>query len=77
MDLIAIELKTMVRELLSDRRQTSLYSTQSGLRSVVYNAVEHVMLHLLWKEVIDETLTAHIASFFNSYVADDKLSKSC
>lgn len=54
------ELVTMVEEPLDDILRTLFLNVQSGIRSVVSSGIEQVMLDLLSKDVIGETLDAHI-----------------
>lgn len=51
------------------------HKVQKGIWSVVYNVVEQVMLDLLCKEVICETLDTKIAKCFDMEAATDRLSK--
>lgn len=42
--------------------RASLHNAQSGIRYSVYNIVERLMLDLLRKKVVCDTLEAHIAN---------------
>lgn len=53
----------------------SFPNAQSGVQSVLYNFVEQVLLDLLRKEVIEETLDAHVTTFFDTDEAAKGLSK--
>lgn len=59
--LVANKMATMVKEVLNDVLRKTLHNVQSSGQSVVYNVVEHVMLDLVCKDVIRETLDAHLA----------------
>lgn len=55
--------------------RTCYRNSQSGIRSVVYDVDEQLMLDLLRKDVIGEKLDRHIAKFFDTEAATDGLSK--
>lgn len=46
--------------------RTLIHNGQSDTRSIVYNAVEQVMLDMLCKEVIGERLDKHKAKLFDT-----------
>lgn len=69
------ELMTMVEGSLEDILRTLLHNAESGTRSVVYIVVEQVMLALLRKKVVRDTLNADIVNYCNTDVAANKLSK--
>lgn len=58
------ELLIMIKESKDDILRKSLYKVQTGIRSVMYQAVQHVMVALLRKEFTRDTLEAHIARLF-------------
>lgn len=64
---------------IDQRRGTALmlktWSPESGIRSLVYNVDELVMLDLLRKDVIGETLKARIEKLFDTYAAIERQSK--
>lgn len=62
-EIITNELSTMVEETLQNTLRAFFLNVQSGIRSVVYNVVEQLVLDLLHQEVIAETLETHIAKF--------------
>lgn len=74
-DLIANELSTMIKESLDKKLRKSLHNAQNGILSVMHSVVEQVMLNLLRKDVIEDTLEAHIPKVFDTYAAADRLSK--
>lgn len=59
------ELSTMIEEWLEEILWKSFHNVQSCIQSVIYNVVEQDMLNLLRKDVIKETIDAHIAKFFD------------
>lgn len=65
----------MIKEWLNNILRTSFHNAQSSIRSVVYNVFEPAMLNLLGQDVIDETLDAQIAKFFDTDAATEGLSK--
>lgn len=64
-----------VREALDDYLPEGFRNAQNGVRSVVYDIAEQVILHRLREEVIKETLVIHITSYFDMDEATEKLSK--
>lgn len=74
-DLVANELSTMIEELLDDILRKSLQNGQMDIRAVVYNTVDQVMLDVLHTDVNGDTLDAHIANFFDTDAAIDRLSQ--
>lgn len=73
--LVTDELAMLVEGSLDDIPCTSYCNAQSGIRSVVYRVLEQVMLDLLRKDVIEETMDAHIAKVLNTYAAADEISE--
>lgn len=65
----------MVEESLDDLLQTSLHNARTNIRPIVYNVVNHIMLELLGKHVIGETLDAHVAKYFYTNAGADGVSK--
>lgn len=63
----------MVEEALHDVLRSTLYNAEKGVRSVVFNALKHVMLDLLHKDVIGEALNAHTADAFSTDEASEGL----
>lgn len=59
----------MVEESLDDNLRTSFQNAQSGIRSLVYNVVEQVVLDMQRKDAIGETVYIQIAKFFDSDAA--------
>lgn len=57
-DLVTEDLTTLVEEFLDNILRASYLNAQSGIRSVLYNFVEQVMLNRLRKDVIGQTLNA-------------------
>lgn len=53
--------------------RTSYHNAQSGIRSVVYNLVEQVMLDLFRNDFIGEKFEAHVAKAFDTEAAADRL----
>lgn len=74
-ELITNELTTIVEESLEDMLQALLHNAQSGIPSISYNVSEQVMVDLIRKQFIPDTMNAHVANYFNMDVAADKLSK--
>lgn len=72
---VADVLVTLVEESSDDLLRMSYHNTQCWTRSVLYKAVEQVMLDLLHNDVIGETLQSHIAKFFDTDAAANLLSK--
>lgn len=62
-DLIATEMSTFIKWLLDDVLHKALHKVQSGIRSVFHNVVKQVMLGLLRKDIIRNTLDAYIEIF--------------
>lgn len=52
------------QHFLDDILRKSIRNAQSGIRSVIYNIVELVILDLLRKDIIEKMLHKHIAKFF-------------
>lgn len=73
--LVTVELAMFVEETSDDILHMSYLSEQSGIRSVVHNDVEQVMLDLLFKEVIGETLDDQTARLFDTNAAANRLPK--
>lgn len=65
----------MVEKVLAEVLRKTFHNTQNGVRSEGHNFVEQVMLDLLLKHVIRETLFAHIAKFVDTDEASEGLSK--
>lgn len=63
--LVTGEPATLPGELLESILRTSYHKAQNGILPVRYIAAEPVMLYLLRKYVIGETLDAHIGKFFD------------
>lgn len=74
-DLVANELWETIEESLNDILRKLLHNPQSGIHSGVYNVVDEVMLNLLHKDVILDTLDGHVAKIFDTEAAADRLSK--
>lgn len=55
---------TIVEEVLDDVLCKKFHNVQSGVRSVLYIVVDQVILDLLCKDVIEETLDLDIAKLF-------------
>lgn len=60
---------------LDDILCTSYHKAQSCTWSVIDNPVEQVMLNLLRKDVIAQTVSSHIARFFGAEAGSDCVSK--
>lgn len=75
--LVAEELATLVliEELLDDILRLSHHNAQSEIRSAMYNVREQIMLDLLRKEIIGETLGGHVAKLLDTDAAINRLSK--
>lgn len=71
------DLSTMIEESLDGTQRTSLHNVQSGIQSVVYNVFEHVMVGLLSKYLIGETLNNPIAMFFDTNAAGEWWPRGC
>lgn len=69
--MITTEWSSKIKEPLGDILRTSCHNSQSGIRSVV----ENVMLDLIHKEIIGETLDSYIANFCDTNAAAELLSK--
>lgn len=67
---------TLVDESFDDMLCFSYHSAQSGFRSVVYIVLEQVLLDLLHKDVISDTMDALMTKCFDTCAAAKKLSKS-
>lgn len=65
----------MVKEALDGVLHKTFHNTQSGVRSVIYNIVEQVLLDLLHEDDTKETLDAHITNLFSTCEARAGLSK--
>lgn len=61
--LVRIEMVTIVEEALGEALRRTVYKAQSGVRSVVYTVIQHVILDLLRKRVIEKNLDTHIAKY--------------
>lgn len=55
--------------------RTSFHIGQSSIRSVGYNVVQVVMLDLIRRDVVEETLDAHISRILDPQMATEKLLK--
>lgn len=65
----------MGEKALDDVIRKTILNPQSGVRSVVYNVVEKVVLDMLRELVIKETLGAHIAKYLEIAAAAGGLLK--
>lgn len=65
----------MVDKAVDEVLRKSFSRAQSGVRSVVYNVVGQVMLNLLCKNVIEETLDAHVTNNMITYEVAKGLSE--
>lgn len=65
------EIATLVKELWDSIIRALNHNAQSGIRSVVNIVVKHVMLDVLGKEVIRETLHAHISKLLHTNAVSD------
>lgn len=65
----------LIDELLDDILRKLIHNGQSRIPSVVYNVDEQMMLDVLVKNVMGDTWDAHIAKFFHTNAAVDKLSQ--
>lgn len=74
-DLIANELYTWIEKSLGTYNANRSKTRKSSIWSVVYIVFEQVMLDLLHKHVISDTLDAHISKLFDTYAAADRLSE--
>lgn len=74
-ELVASEIASMVGEALNDVLLKTSHNAERCVRSIVYNTVEQVMLDLLSKDFIGETLDAHTAKYLNTNEAAEGLSK--
>lgn len=71
--LIIDELEKVLKELLDDIIRRVYHNAQCGIRSVVYNVVEQVMLDQLRKDVSRETLNAHTAKLLDINTDADRI----
>lgn len=69
----AKEIWTLVRDSLDDILQSTYEKAGSGGFSVVYNDVEKIPFDLLSREVMYATVDNHIANYFDSSDAADKI----
>lgn len=67
--------KERVRKTLAGMFRASYHYAESGIRSVLYHVVGHVMLDLLREESIKRTLDTHIAKVLDNVAAAHKLWK--
>lgn len=74
-DLVSKELSTMIEYSLDDLLWNHLRIVQTCFRSVLRIIAEHVMLDLVHKDVIGESLDAPIVKFIDPYPAAERLSK--
>lgn len=74
--LIGNELRKILEESLNDILRMSFHNAQKGIFAVGYIVFEQVTVPLLPKEVIEDTLDAHIANSLDTDVATDKPSRS-
>lgn len=68
MELVAGEMARMVEEVLHGFLRKTLHDAQSRVQSVLYNFVEQMMLDLLCKDFIGETLNEHTAKYCIIYI---------
>lgn len=71
-ELVANENRTMGKKALNGVLCKMLHEAQSDLLSVVYNFLEQVILYLLRRDVIVETLDALFANVFDTYETGEK-----
>lgn len=62
-ELATNELSSMFEELQDNTLRTLFHNAQRGMRQVVYDVVEQLILDLVRKDVIEEKLNAHLAIF--------------
>lgn len=75
MDLVGNKLLALIEESMDDVLQKLLQNAQWGIRLVVCNVVEQVMLDLLHEEVIGNMLDSLIAKCFDNNATADRLSQ--
>lgn len=63
-EMVANKLSSMVQKSLDDFLRTLLFNLQRGIRPVVYEVAEQVMLDLIRKDVIGETVDIQRVNIF-------------
>lgn len=71
--MVAKECSTVVADSWDDIMQCSYDMAGTGVCSVVYNAVEKILLHLLRSEMMNKTVDKHIANNFDTANSVDKI----
>lgn len=67
------EISALVVESLDDILQLAYLNKRTGICSVIYDVDEQVLLHLIRRDVICETLDRHTSTYFNFDDADAKV----
>lgn len=73
--LITEGLTTLIEKMLDDILCTSYHNSQNEIRSVVYTVVQRVVLDILQKDGIGETMEDHIVRLFDTVAVADRLWK--
>lgn len=74
-ELVSNETAKMVERASDEVLRDTLRKAQNGFGAFVYNVVELVMMDLLRRDVIGDTLDAHVARFFEKDEAAEGLWK--
>lgn len=67
----------MVEETDGQLLHASIHSAQGGTRTVVYDAVEHVILDQIRKAVLVETINIHIDQYFEAGKPSKQFATAC
>lgn len=65
----------MVGEALDEFLCTSLPNAKNVVRSEVRNVVKQLVYNMLHKDIVEESLDAHVANVFDIYAAAERLLK--
>lgn len=62
-ELVASELSTLIEKSPDNVLRKSLHNVQSSIRSGIYNIIEQVMWDLLRRDIIEDSLSVHVANY--------------
>lgn len=74
-EMVMNKLSVMVEDLLDDILRAPFHNAQALIQSGIYNVFEQMRVDLLPKEVVEETLNAHIAKLVDNDAAANEFLK--